>query len=188
MGQSQTTDLETARRLRLIRTSKGISQRDMAKRAGVGSGTISQIESGSTQPSVALLKKILAGVDVNLGFFFSFELKNEDSFYFPRSGMRDLGSSGVSYLLVAGERRNRKLQMLIEEYDVGADSGRSALSHEGEECAVVIEGRLEVTVDGQSRVLSPGDAYYFTSMLPHRFRNVGDVPCKVISACTPSSF
>ena len=80
MSTTATPDLETARRLRLIRTSKGLSQREMARLAGVGSGTISQIESGSTQPSVALLKKILAGVDVNLGFFFSFELKNEDNF------------------------------------------------------------------------------------------------------------
>ena len=188
MGISPATDLEAARRLRLIRTAKGLSQRAMAKRAGVGSGTISQIESGATQPSVALLKKILAGVDVNLGFFFSFELKDDETFFFPGSGMRDLGTQGVSYLLVAGERRNRKLQMLIEEYEVGAESGRTALSHEGEECAVVIEGRLEVTVDGQSRVLGPGDAYYFSSVLPHRFRNAGEQPCKVVSACTPSSF
>ncbi|WP_299851440.1 cupin domain-containing protein [uncultured Roseovarius sp.] len=188
MSDSQTSDLEVARRLRLIRTSKGISQREMAKKAGVGSGTISQIESGSTQPSVALLKKILAGVDINLGFFFSFELKDDDNFYFPHEDMRDLGSHGISYLLVAGERRNRKLQMLIEEYAVGAESGRTALSHEGEECAVVIEGRLEVTVDGNSRILRPGDAYYFSSILPHRFRNAGDKACKVISACTPSSF
>lgn len=188
MRETGAADTEVARRLRLIRTSKGLSQREMAKRAGVGSGTISQIESGSTQPSVALLKKILAGVDVNLGFFFSFELKDGESFFFPREGMRDIGSPGLSYLLVAGERRNRKLQMLIEEYAVGAESGRTALSHEGEECAVVIEGRLEVTVSGQSRILGPGDAYYFSSLLPHRFRNVGKTSCKVISACTPSSF
>lgn len=188
MSDIKSSDMEAARRLRLIRTSKGMSQREMAKRAGVGSGTISQIESGSTQPSVSLLKKILAGVDVNLGFFFSFDLKVDENFFFPYSGMRDLGSPGVSYLLVAGERRHRKLQMLIEEYAVGAESGRTALSHEGEECAVVTEGRLEVTVDGQSRILGAGDAYYFSSILPHRFRNAGDTPCKVISACTPSSF
>ena len=188
MSTTPTPDLETARRLRLIRTSKGLSQREMARLAGVGSGTISQIESGSTQPSVALLKKILAGVDVNLGFFFSFELKNEDNFFYPHNSMRNLGSHGVAYLLVAGDRRNRKLQMLIEEYGVAADSGRGALSHEGEECGVVIEGRLEVTVDGQSRILGPGDAYYFSSILPHRFRNAGDGICKVVSACTPSSF
>lgn len=188
MSEVSATDLEVARRLRVIRTSKGLSQREMAKRADVGSGTISQIESGSTQPSVALLKKILAGVDVNLGYFFSFEMKDSERFYFPGPEMRNLGSQSVKYLLVAGERRNRKLQMLVEEYAPGADSGRTPLSHEGEECAVVTEGRLEVTVDGQSRVLGPGDAYYFSSILPHRFRNAGDTVCRVISACTPSSF
>ena len=188
MAGQTSVDLDVAKRLRLIRTSKGLSQRKMASLANVGSGTISQIESGATQPSVALLKKILTGVDVSLGFFFSFELTDEETFYFPKDSMRDLGSHGVSYLLVAGERRDRKLQMLIEEYAVGADSGRTPLSHEGEECAVVVEGRLEVTVDGQTRVLGPGDAYYFTSLLPHYFKNAADVPCKVISACTPSSF
>ncbi|MEM7643912.1 MAG: aldehyde dehydrogenase, partial [Pseudomonadota bacterium] len=26
------------------------------------------------------------------------------------------------------------------------------------------------------------------SRLPHRFRNIGDAPCQVISACTPPTF
>lgn len=188
MVQSGTTDFDVARRLRMVRQVKGLSQRQMAKKAKVGSGTISQIESGSTQPSVALLKKILAGVDVNLAFFFSFELKDNERIFFSKDDLRDLGAPGVSYLLVAGERTGRKLQMLIEEYEPGADSGRTPLSHEGEECGVVIEGSLEVTVDGQTRVLREGDSYYFTSVLPHQFRNVGEEMCRVISACTPSSF
>ncbi|MEP2782615.1 MAG: cupin domain-containing protein [Pseudoruegeria sp.] len=188
MTKKSRGDLDVARRLRLIRTSKAMSQRQLAKLSGVGSGTISQIESGSTQPSVALLKKILDGVDVNLGFFFSFEMKDNERAFFTKDELRDLGSMGISYLLVAGERSNRKLQMLIEEYDPGTDSGRAPLSHEGEECGVIIEGTLEVTVDGQTRILGPGDSYYFTSVLPHQFRNVGPGKCRVISACTPSSF
>jgi mannose-6-phosphate isomerase-like protein (cupin superfamily) len=36
--------------------------------------------------------------------------------------------------------------------------------------------------------LEPGDAYYFDSRLPHRFRNVGEEECEVVSACTPPSF
>ena len=38
------------------------------------------------------------------------------------------------------------------------------------------------------RVLKAGDGYLFPSLLPHRFRNVGDTPCVVISACTPPTF
>lgn len=188
MGGTANVDLEVAKRLRVIRSAHGVSQRQLARLADVGSGTISQIESGGTQPSVALLKKILAGLDVNLGFFFSFEIRDDEKVFFHKEDMRDLGGQGVSYLLVAGERRERKIQMLIEEYEPGASSGRTALSHEGEECAVVIEGRLEVTINDQTRVLGPGDAYYFNSTLPHRFRNAGEVPCRLISACTPSSF
>ena len=35
------------------------------------------------------------------------------------------------------------------------------LSHQGEEGGVVISGQIELTVGGQSRVLGPGDAFYF---------------------------
>jgi quercetin dioxygenase-like cupin family protein len=62
------------------------------------------------------------------------------------------------------------------------------LSHKGEEGGVVIAGRLEVTVDGEQRVLGPGDAYSFDSNRPHRFRCVSDEPARVVSACTPPSF
>ena len=49
-------------------------------------------------------------------------------------------------------------------------------------------GRLEVTVDNERKILGPGDAYYFESRRPHRFRCVGPVACEVVSACTPPSF
>jgi mannose-6-phosphate isomerase-like protein (cupin superfamily) len=52
----------------------------------------------------------------------------------------------------------------------------------------VVSGRLEVTVDDERRILDPGDAYYFESRRPHRFRCVGGKACEVISACTPPTF
>jgi mannose-6-phosphate isomerase-like protein (cupin superfamily) len=51
-----------------------------------------------------------------------------------------------------------------------------------------VSGRIELTVGGQTRLLGPGDAYYFSSAVPHRFRNVGDEPCEIISASTPPTF
>ena len=68
------------------------------------------------------------------------------------------------------------------------DTGRVPLVHDGEEGGIVISGRLEVTVDGERRILGPGDAYYFESRRPHRFRCIGNKPCEVISACTPPTF
>jgi len=59
------------------------------------------------------------------------------------------------------------------------------LTHRGEEAGVVIRGRIELTVGGAARVLEAGEAYYFASQLPHRFRNVWREACEIISACTP---
>lgn len=181
-------DAMVARRLKAVRKSKGLSQRELARRTGVGSGTISQIEARATQPSVSVLKKILDGIPMDLATFFSFELPEDGSPVVRRNELVDIGAPGVRYLLVAAQRAERDLQMLHEFYEPGRGSGRRRLSHEGEECAVVIAGTLEITVGDEVFVLERGDAYYFKSTAPHRFRNVGSTVCEVVSACTPPTF
>jgi mannose-6-phosphate isomerase-like protein (cupin superfamily) len=62
------------------------------------------------------------------------------------------------------------------------------LTHVGEEGGVVVRGRIEVYVGGESRILGPGDAYYFRSALPHRFRNASREDCEIVSASSPPTF
>jgi mannose-6-phosphate isomerase-like protein (cupin superfamily) len=80
------------------------------------------------------------------------------------------------------------VQILHERYAPGADSGKAMLRHDSEEGGVVISGRIELTVGERRRVLAPGEAYYFDSRQPHRFRNPFEEECIVVSACTPPSF
>ena len=80
------------------------------------------------------------------------------------------------------------MSILHERYPPGADSGEDMLEHDGEEGGVVISGQIEITVSGEVEVLSQGDGYYFDSRLPHRFRNIGDEECVIVSANTPPSF
>jgi mannose-6-phosphate isomerase-like protein (cupin superfamily) len=77
---------------------------------------------------------------------------------------------------------------LHERYAPGVATGEEMLSHRGEESGVVVKGRVELTVGGQTRVLKAGDAYYFASSTPHSFRNVGREVCEIISASTPPTF
>lgn len=186
--QSASDDVLVARRLRVVRQAKGLSQRELARRTGVGSGTISQIEANQTQPSVSVLKKILDGIPMDLASFFSFELELDETNIFRKSDHIDIGTRGVQYNLIAARRPNRQLQMLHEVYQPGTDSGRRLLSHDGEECAIVLRGQLEVTIEAEIFVLEAGDAYYFSSKRPHRFRNLGPEICEVVSACTPPTF
>ena len=96
-------------------------------------------------------------------------------------------AGGIS-LRQVGDGSAHQLQMLHERYAPGADTGAETYSHDGEEAGIVVSGRVEITVGEVTRELGPGEAYVFDSRIPHRFRNLGDEDCVLISACTPPTF
>lgn len=183
-------DTDLGSRLRMVRLRHQLSQRALAKRAGVANATISLIESGSTSPSVSALKRILAGLPMTLAEFFSDELPGVKSevFYRAQELTEISGGEGISYRQIGSARAGHALQILFESYEVGADTGMIMLQHEGEEGGVILSGKLEVTVGESTRVLGVGDAYYFNSSEPHRFRNAGMQLCTLVSSCSPPTF
>jgi transcriptional regulator with XRE-family HTH domain len=174
--------------LRYLRLRSQLSQRELARRAGVPNSTISLIESNQMNPSVGALKRILDKIPIGLSEFFAFEPERSTKVFYQSDELVEIGKGKISYRQVGDHLRGRSLQILKERYAPGADTGKVPLSHEGEEGGIILSGRLEVTVDGERKVLGPGDAYYFESQKPHRFRCVGPVECHVISACTPPTF
>lgn len=175
-------------RLQAIRKMAGMSQRELAKRAGVTNGMISLIEQNRVSPSISSLKKVLDGVPMSLADFFTLDLSESAQIFYESDELPDLGRGRISFRLVGFNRHKRAMSILHERYDPGADTGEDMLSHAGEEGGVVVRGTIELTVAGQKRVLERGDAYYFESRMPHRFRNVGDEACEIISANSPPSF
>ena len=183
-------DIDVGLRLKMVRLRNQLSQRALAKKAGVANASISLIESGNTSPSVSALKRILAGFPMTLAEFFSDELPSiaSEVFYRAESLTEISGGEGISYRQIGSAKAGHALQILHETYAVGADTGLIMLQHEGEEGGVILTGRLEVTVGEATRVLGTGDAYYFNSRQPHRFRNAGNEICKLVSSCSPPTF
>jgi transcriptional regulator with XRE-family HTH domain len=181
-------NIDVGARLKAIRKMHGLSQRELAKRAGVTNGTISLIEQNRVSPSVSSLRKVLSGLPMSLGEFFTNDFSATPKVFFDQDELTELGDGEVRLRLVAGQRRDRAMSIMHETYAPGADTGEDMLTHDGEEGGVVVRGQIEVTVGGSKRVLGPGQAYYFDSTLPHRFRNPGDEECVIISANTPPSF
>jgi transcriptional regulator with XRE-family HTH domain len=180
--------IDVGAHLRAVRGMYGLSQRELAKRAGVTNGMISLIEQNRVSPSVSSLKKVLDGIPMSLAEFFTLDLSAGPQVFYTRDELTDLGSGEVSLRLVAAKRPNRALAILHERYAPGADTGADMLSHKGEEGGIVIRGRVELTVGAASRVLEAGDAYYFSSAVPHRFRNPAREDCEIISASSPPTF
>jgi len=179
---------EIGQRLKSIRTRLKLSQRQLARQSGVANATISQVEAGKLNPTVSMLKKVLDGIPVSLGEFFADEFEVLDRVFYRADELTEIADGGVSFRQVGANLSGRAIQLIQERYQPGSGTGKHTLSHEGEECGIILSGRLEVTVGDETSILGKGDAYYFTSSQPHRFRNTGSEPCELISACTPPTF
>lgn len=189
--------LDIGARLREVRESNGLSQRELANRAGLTNGAISLIEKNRTSPSVASLKLLLDAIPMTMSEFFAeLEDRSPSRYFYSADEFTELSpqklglaeSAARMSLRQLGNAARHSLQVLHETYPPGADTGSDMLSHKGEEAGVVIEGEIEITVAQESRILKPGDGYLFASHLPHRFRNPGTDDCVIVSACTPPSF
>jgi mannose-6-phosphate isomerase-like protein (cupin superfamily) len=124
---------------------------------------------------------------MTLAEFFTRELSGPDEVVYRAAQLPNMGTGPIEYRLVAATRRERRMSILNEQYQPGSDTGEDLLAHSGEEGGVIVEGELELTVAGRTWLLRAGDAYYFDSRLPHRFRNTGRVPARLVSANTPPS-
>jgi transcriptional regulator with XRE-family HTH domain len=191
--------VDVGKRLKAVRLAQGLSQRQLAARAGVTNSMISLIEQNRTSPSIASLKLILDAVPMTFSEFFSIENAENGKFVHRQEELLEVnpatvistGPEGmreaISFRQV-GNASKHAIQMLHERYEPGADTGPELYTHEAEEAGIVISGEIELTVGEVTETLKAGDAYLFDSRLPHRFRNASAEPCVIVSACTPPSF
>ncbi len=178
-------------RLRDLRTRRKRSLRALARDTGIALSFISAVENGRNSISVGKLKTLLDSLGTTLGEFFSDgAAPTPAKIVYRKAELVEISGQhkGLSYREVAPNRPGRALQLLVERYESGADTGPELYRHEAEEAGVVLKGQLELTVEDEVHVLGPGDAYYFDSRRPHRFRNVGRGEVESVSVNTPPSF
>ena len=182
---------ELGYRIQKLRRKQGLSLRGLSRSSGIAVSFLSSVEQGENNVSVAKLKTILDALGISLSEFFSEGVAPPRVIY-RRAELVEIAAHGngrgISYRHVAAGRQGRSLQLLVERYKKGADTGAELYRHSAEEAGVVLKGKLELTVEAEVFTLGPGDAYYFDSARPHRFRNIGRGELRVISVNTPPSF
>ena len=81
--------IDVGTHLKAVRQMYGLSQRELAKRAGVTNGLISLIEQNRVSPSVSSLKKVLDGIPMALADFFTMDLGGKPQVFFPREELAE---------------------------------------------------------------------------------------------------
>ncbi len=178
-------ELGVGARLRAVRERAGLSQRELAKRAGVTNSTVSLLEQEAHSPSLASLHRILSAVPITMAEFFALPTSQRNVMFFDRNDLAVVARGEADLRVLAAERRDKSLQMFIERYQPGAGTGDEPLAHDGETAAVVLTGTVEVTVGAETRVLRRGGGYQLIGRQPYTLRNIGKTVAVVACACTP---
>lgn len=172
-------------RLRAVRERAGLSQRELAKRAGVTNSTVSLLEQEAHSPSLASLHRILSAVPITMADFFALPTSQRNVMFYDRNDLAVVARGDADLRVLAAERRDKTLQMFIERYQPGADTGDVPIAHDGETAAVVLTGTIEVTVGDETRILRRGGGYQLFGRQPYTLRNIGKTVAVVACACTP---
>jgi len=187
--QGDKHDVWLGTQMRQLRKARGLSLQNVANKAGLSVGLVSQIERGLTSPSIRSLRVLSAALNVPVSWFFQ-NAGNDDPDgrgIVVRPGNRrflNLRQKGiVKEILSPGLTEN--IEMMIVHVDPGGSSGEEYYTHEGEECGLVLAGEIDLWVEAECFRLAEGDSFTFESTRPHRFSNAGRNPAKVLWVATP---
>ena len=175
-------------KLKVIRKERAYSLEDLARLTGFSKSFLSQIENGKNSPSIASLKKITAALNISIGELFD-EDRGEQVYIQRKADRRPLEGikDKVIFEFASSKVANRKMEALFFSLLPGGES-EGEYSHEGEEFGTILEGTLHFQIAGKEYVLDAGDCIYFSSSIPHRWRNEGPGIMRALWVITPPSF
>jgi transcriptional regulator with XRE-family HTH domain len=164
------TAANLAENVRTLRDARGLSQAQVAKLAGIPRPTWTNIESGSANPTLAVLLKIAAVLHVQI----------EELLTAPRG----LGRLYKADTLQVRKRGVVVIRKLLPEVLRGLDIERLELPQGASmvgvphtqgtrEYLTCERGTIELTVTGRKFELEPGDVVVFAGDQKHGYRNVG---------------
>ncbi len=173
-------------RIRELRATTGLSMRDLASRAGVSPGYISQIENGHKNASIAVVRAIAAAFGIT--WLELFQPAPEHGRVLRRSERPRLFSDGDVAHYGITQPPIGNVEVLVSEYAPGQGTGNEHYTHgDSQEICLVTRGILSITIGGENHVLQAGDSVEFRTSTPHHVRNPGPDDAEAVWVVTPPS-
>lgn len=172
-------------KIKELRILKGLTQEELADRAELSKGFISQLERNLTSPSIATLIDILTCLGTDLKDFFSDSADNQVVFkkadYFVKED-NELKNS-VEWIIPNAQKNIMEPIMLT--LDVGGTTYPDN-PHEGEEFGYVLSGSVDIHIGNKVHKAKKGESFYFVPKYNHYISSKSGA--KVLWVSSPPSF
>lgn len=175
------------KKIKRLRYANSLTQEELANRADLTKGFISQLERSLTSPTVITLKQILDVLGVSLSNFFSETIEERVVFRKSERILTVDTESNLKIELLIPGAQNLKMDPVLVTLNIG-DKTFMEEPHEGEEFGFVIKGTVTLTLDKKSYRIEKGDCFYFKSDKEHFVENNFNKPAKILWLVSPPVF
>ncbi|WP_127091188.1 cupin domain-containing protein [Aquabacter cavernae] len=175
--------------LRLMRRAHGLRLKELADRAGCSEGLLSRIENNKVEPSLRMLQRICAALNLKVADLLHWSERPEGvvARAADRRPVQLRDPSGAGAEIERLSQSGRLMMAYLNRLACGASTGEG-IAHPGEEFGYVLRGRLELVIDGVVHPLEAGDSFSFPSDLSHTYRNPFAVEAEFLIVNAPPSF
>ncbi len=173
-------------RIKMLRQAKNLTQEELATRAGLTKGFISQVERNHTSLSVESLIGILDALDEKPSAFFDGAF--DEKIVFKPKDRVELEMEGVKiFQVLVPAAQNRMMDPALLELE-GEESTPEEEPHEGEEFGFVLLGNVELVLGGKVHKLKKGECFYFKATSSHYLANRRTNKAVVLWVSSPPNF
>jgi len=172
-------------RIKRQRESLGLQLNDLAKKVGISSSALSQIEKAKSFPSILTLKLIAENLQTTVGELIG---ENESLFNNPvcrkeENQLLQKNDSGSKVFLLSQHDLSKQMDTFRISFEGESDSIGLFNSYTGQIFGYLISGEILFEIDNKSYVIQPGDTIYFNSKRNFRLQNIFSGNSELICSC-----
>ena len=177
---------DIGKKLRDLRKQNGLTQQELADRAELTKGFISQLENGQVTPSLVTLFDLIECLGTTPADFFKTtgaeKIVYRENDYFEK--IDDAGNS-IEWVVPSAQSNQMEPVLVTLQPHAGLPEDEP---HNGEEFGYVLSGRIALYRDDIKYDIRSGESFYYEADRPHRIENPGSRTARFLWISTPPSF
>lgn len=174
--------MKIGNRIKNLRTNQRITLKELARRTGLTTSFLSQLERDLTSPSVSSLEKIASALNTKIGYFFEKEGAKELIFIkkdFCKKVMDK--EKNISSETLASGFLNIKMQPQVFTLGPGAELTKEVAYSQREGFGMALKGRIEFLCGEEKLILEEGDSIYCAyAQKLQKVKNIGSTEAKLL--------
>ena len=164
-------------RLRGLRDALDLTAQEVADTCGISLDKYEKIENGEVDITISNLMKIAKKYGVSADALMFAEEPHMRSYTVVRKGqgLSVERTKAYKYQSLASGFSDRKAEVFIVTVESKPEAHTIYKNtHPGQEFNLVLEGSMELFINGKTIILDEGDSIYFDSTKPHGMKALGD--------------